>query len=445
MKKILLLGGGLSTTSLIKYLLDNSEKYDWTLRIGDIQLDFIKEKINNHPRGECFKFDVENQEQLFEEVSNADIVISMLPARFHIFVAKAAVELGKNMVTASYVSDDIKALDNKAKEKGVLVLMEMGVDPGIDHMSAMQIIDKIKDRGGKIKLFKSFTGGLVAPKYDNNPWNYKFTWNPRNVVVAGQGVSQFIRNGKYKYIPYNQLFSRIERVTFSDVGEFEAYANRDSLKYREIYGLKDIPTIFRGTLRRPGFCKTWNVFVQLGMTDDNFFVEDVANMTYREFINTFLPYHKTMTVEEKIAKIFNLSEDSSILYKLRWLGLFSDEKIELVKATPAQILQHLLMKKWALDEGDKDMIVMRHLFEYEINHKLEQIESSLVVYGNDHTAMSITVGTPLAIAVKRILNGDLTGSGVQRPVKKEIYEPILEELKEYGIVFREKIIKENDL
>jgi len=444
MKKILLLGGGLSTTSLIKYLLDNSEKYDWKLRIGDIQLDFIKEKIDNHPRGECFKFNVENQKQLYDEVSNADIVISMLPAKFHFFVATAAIKLGKNMVTASYVSDEIKALDYKAKKKGVIILMEMGVDPGIDHMSAMQIIDKIKDRGGKINLFKSFTGGLVAPKNDNNPWNYKFTWNPRNVVIAGQGVSQFIRNGKYKYIPYNQIFSRIDRITFSDVGEFEAYANRDSLKYREIYGLKDIPTIFRGTLRRPGFCKAWNVFVQLGMADDSYLVEDVANMTYREFTNTFLAYHKTMTVEEKIAKLFNLSEDSSILYKLRWLGLFSDEKIGLSKATSAQILQHLLMKKWALDEGDKDMIVMRHLFEYEINNELEQIESSLVVYGNDHTAMSITVGTPLAIAVKRILNGDLSGSGVQRPVKKEIYEPILEELKKYGIIFHEKIMKKND-
>ncbi len=444
MKKILLLGGGLSTTSLIKYLLNNSEKYDWQLRIGDIQLDFIKEKIGNHPRGECFKFEVENQKQLFDEVSKTDIVISMLPAKFHHFVATAAVELGKNMVTASYVSDDIKALDNKAKEKGVLILMEMGVDPGIDHMSAMQIIDKIKARGGKINLFKSYTGGLVVPKYDNNPWNYKFTWNPRNVILAGQGVSKFIRHGKYKYIPYHQVFSRIERITFNEVGEFEAYANRDSISYREIYGIKDIPTIFRGTLRRPGFCKAWNVFVQLGMTDDSYLVEDVANMTYREFTNTFLAFHKTMTVEEKIAKLFNLSEDSSILYKLRWLGIFSNEKIGLIKATPAQILQHLLMKKWALEEGDKDMIVMRHLFEYEINNKIEQIESSLVVYGNDHTAMSITVGTPLAIAVKRILNGELTGSGVERPVKKEIYEPILEELKDYGVIFQERVIKENE-
>ncbi len=444
MQKILLLGGGLSTTSFIKYILDNAEKYDWKLRIGDQQLAPIKKQLANHPRGECFDFDVTNQEQLYHEVSEADIVVSMLPARFHHFVARAAVELGKNMVTASYVSEDIKELDSKAKQKGVLILMEIGLDPGIDHMSAMQIIDKIKDQGGKINLFKSFTGGLVAPKFDNNPWNYKFTWNPRNVILAGQGVSKFIRNNKYKYIPYNQLFTRIERITFDEVGEFEGYANRDSLKYREIYGLENIPTMFRGTLRRPGFCKSWDVFVKLGMTDDSYLMEDVANMTYREFTNSFLVYHKTKTVEEKIINLFNLKEDSSILYKLRWLGLFSDEKIGLVEATPAQILQHILMKKWALDEGDKDMIVMRHLFEYEINNKSEQIESSLVVYGGDHTAMSITVGTPLAIAVKRILTGNLTGSGVQIPITKDIYEPILNELKEFGVIFKEKKFKEGN-
>ncbi len=444
MKKILLLGGGLSTASLIKFLLDNSEEYNWKLRIGDQQLDFIKKKLDNHPRGECFNFDVTNQEQLYHEVSEADIVISMLPSRFHHFVARAAVDLKKNMVTASYVSNDIKALDEKAKKNGVLILMEIGVDPGIDHMSAMQIIDKIKAKSGKINLFKSFTGGLVAPKYDNNPWNYKFTWNPRNVVLAGQGTSKFIRNGKYKYIPYHRLFTRTERITFDEVGEFEGYANRDSLKYREIYGLEDIPTIFRGTLRRPGYCKSWNIFVQLGMTDDSYIMENVANMTYREFTNSFLVYHKTMALEEKIAKFFNLTEDSSILYKLRWLGLFSDEKIGLIEATPAQILQHLLMKKWALDEGDKDMIVMKHLFEYKLNGKTEQIESSLVVYGNSHTAMSITVGMPLAIAVKRILNGELTGSGIKIPIEKDIYDPILKELQEYGVVFKEKVIHEKD-
>jgi len=444
MKKILLLGAGLSTINLIKYLLDNSEQYDWTLRIGDQSLDLAKKKIGTHPRCTYFNFDVTNQDQLFKEISQSDIVISMLPVRFHHHVAAVSVELGKNMVTASYVSDEIKAMNEAAKQKGIIILMEIGVDPGIDHMSAMKIIDEIKMRGGKINLFKSFTGGLIAPKHDNNPWNYKFTWNPRNVVLAGQGVSKFIRNGKYKYIPYNRVFTRTERVFFDEVGEFEAYANRDSLKYREIYGLKNIPTMFRGTLRRPGFCKSWNIFVQLGMTDDSYQLEEMDKMSYRDFTNSFFSYNRTMSLEEKMARLFNLSEDSSILYKMRWLGLFSDEKIGLKRATPAQVLLHLLKKKWALDDNDKDMIVMKHLFEYSINDKREQIESSLVVYGNDHTAMSITVGTPLAIAVKHILLGNFTCTGVQIPIKKEIYEPILEELKEYGIRFNEKKIEEKD-
>jgi saccharopine dehydrogenase (NADP+, L-glutamate forming) len=440
MKQILLIGAGLSTGSLISYLLKNADAHDWHIRIGDQELDIINKKINGHPRAEGFILDVNNQEQLYDEVQKADMVISMLPARFHYLVAEACVALGKNMATASYATPEIKKLDEKAKEKGVAIMMELGVDPGIDHMSAMQIIDNIKEQGGKITLFKSFTGGLVAPKYDNNPWNYKFTWNPRNVVVAGQGVSQFIRNGRYKYIPYTKLFSRTERVFFDEVGEFEGYANRDSLSYRKIYGIDDIPTIFRGTLRRPGFCKSWNVFVQLGMTDDTYYIENLENMTYRDFINAYLPYDATMSAEEKVSKMFDLPEDSSVLYRLRWLGLFEDKKIGLIHATPAQVLQHLLEKKWALDEGDKDMLAMQHQFEYELNGETKRLKSSLVVYGSDtETAMSLTVGTPLGIAVKLLLSGEIKAQGVTIPVTKNIYEPILKELKEYGIAFNERI------
>ena len=441
-KKILLLGAGLSTKSLIKYLLDKSAEYNWKVRIGDLNLDTIIEKTNNHPNSEAFVFDINNSEQLHNEVKNADIVVSMMPARFHHLVARACIDHNKNMVTASYVSPEIKAMEQEAKEKGLLILMEMGVDPGIDHMSAMEVINRLKSKGYKLTLFKSFTGGLVAPNYDNNPWNYKFTWNPRNVVLAGQGTSMFIRNGKYKYIPYCQVFKRTERVFVDEVGEFEAYANRDSLKYREIYGLKDIPTLFRGTLRRPGYCKGWDIFVQLGMTDDTYYMEDLKDMTYREFTNSFLPYSKTYCVEEKIRKMFNLSEDSLTLYKLRWLGLFSSEKIGLEKATPAQVLQHLLLKKWALDEGDKDMIVMQHQFEYEKEDgKREQIHSSMVVYGTDEdTAMSLTVGTPVAIGTKMILTGEIKDTGVKIPVEENIYKPVLNELKQYGIKFKEKFI-----
>ena len=443
MKKILVLGAGLSTSSLIKYLLDNSDKNNWIVRVGDYIIDMAKARVKNHKNAETFTFDVNNEKQREEEISKADIVISMLPARFHHLVARDCVRLNKNMVTASYVSKEVKELDQEAKNKGLILLNEIGVDPGIDHMSAMQVINRIKEQGGKITEFESNTGGLVAPKYDNNPWNYKFTWNPRNVVLAGQGTSQFLHDGRYKYIPYNKLFKRVDRVNVLDVGEFEAYANRDSLSYRKIYGLDDIKTMFRGTLRRPGYSRAWNLFVQLGITDDSYVIEDSENMTYRQFVNSFLPYNPTRPVEEKLADYLDFEQDSQEMYKLRWLGIFENKKIGLKAASPAKILQKLLMEKWGLDEGDIDMIVMQHQFTYEINNETKKIKSSMVVYGEDseYTAMAITVGTPLAIAVKLILNGKIKLTGVQIPILKEIYEPILEELKQFKIKFIEEEVK----
>ena len=441
MKKIFLIGAGLSTSTLIEYILDNSEKYNWKLRIGDMSVETARKKINGHANGELVKFDIYNEEQREVEIKNADIVVSMLPARMHYIVAKCCLKFKKNMITASYVSKEIRDLDEEAKNKGIIILNELGVDPGIDHMSAMSIVDKIKDNGGKLIAFRSYTGGLVAPKHDNNPWNYKFTWNPRNVVVAGQGsAAQIIVNGKYKYIPYHRLFKRIDRTEVLDFGEFEVYMNRDSLKYRKAYQLEKIPTMIRGTLRRPGFCKAWDVLVQLGVTDDSYTIENSENMTYRDFINTFLRYEEKIPVEQKIMDKLDIHEDSIVMYKLRWLGLFKDKKIKLKNATPAQILQKLLMKRWKLDIDDKDMIVMQHKFEYIIDDRKKRIISSIVVKGrnNVHTAMSITVGMPVAIAMKMVLTGKIKKTGVHIPVKREIYEPIMNELETYGIKFIEE-------
>lgn len=442
MQHILILGAGLSASSLIQYLLAESEIQDWQIRLGDLSVETAKSKINNHPRGEAFFFDVNNEDQCREEVKKANIVISMLPASLHFKVARACVDFGVNMLTASYVSPQIAALDEEAKAKGVLILNEIGVDPGIDHMSAMQVIDRIKSEGGEIISFQSSTGGLVAPKYDNNPWNYKFTWNPRNVVVAGQGVSTFIRNGNYKYIPYHKLFKRILRTNVLNYGEFEIYPNRDSLKYREIYGLKNIPSMFRGTMRRPGFSKSWDVFVQLGMTDDTFIIEDSENMTYREFVNSFLRYEPNIPVEAKLAKYMGIEEDSEIMYKLRWLDLFKPIQIGLKRATPAQILQHILQKKWVLDKDDKDMIVMQHRFEVSIGEHKKTILSSMAVEGSDqiHTAMSKTVGYPVAIACKLILTNQINDIGVILPIASSVYTPILKELATLGIEFIEEEI-----
>jgi len=292
--------------------------------------------------------------------------------------------------------------------------------------------------------FESFTGGLVAPESDDNPWNYKFAWNPRNVVLAGAGGAvKFKQEGRYKYIPYHQLFRRTEIVDLPGYGSFEGYANRDSLKYREAYGLKDIPTIYRGTFRRPGFCRAWDVFVKLGATDDSYVIEDSENMTYRQFINSFLAYNPDDSVELKLMHYMKMDHDSDVMRKLEWLDLFKEIKIGLPRATPAQILQHILEKKWTMKENDLDMIVMYHLFGYRLNGEYHALQSYMVNKGQNklHTAMATTVGLPVGIAAKMILNGKITTPGIHTPISKEIYEPVLNELEEYGITFEEREVE----
>ncbi|MFW6020398.1 MAG: saccharopine dehydrogenase C-terminal domain-containing protein [Bacteroidales bacterium] len=441
MKKILILGAGMSSSSLITYLLDCTEKYNWKLTVGDKDLQLARSKVNNHENAEAIEFDISDKERRQKVISEHDVVVSMLPARMHPMVAEDCIAYKKHMVTASYVSDAIKAMDEKARSNGIAMLNELGVDPGIDHMSAMKLVDEIRQKNGEIVLFKSSTGGLIAPKFDTNPWNYKFTWNPRNVVVAGQGTSMFIRNGRYKYIPYHKLFSRVEKTKVLNYGDFEVYPNRDSLKYREIYGLQNIPTIFRGTLRRPGFCQAWDVFVQLGMTDDTYQMQDVQNMTWRQFINSFLKYEPSKRVEDKVCEYLSLNPDGEIMQRLSWLGIFKDTPVEMNQGTPAQILQKLLEEKWALQPGDRDMIAMQHKIEYQLGNKHKRITSSMVTIGKEapHTAMSITVGTPVAIAVKLLLTGKLNVTGVHVPTKPEIYKPILDEMEDVGIKFVDEV------
>ena len=442
MRKILIIGAGRSSASLIKYLLDKSAQENLHITIGDVSIENAKNQINNHKNATAVVLDVFNAAQRVDAIKNADIVISMLPARFHIEVAKDCVTHNKHMVTASYVSDEMKALDTEVKEKGLVFMNEIGLDPGIDHMSAMQIIDKIHDEGAKMLLFESFTGGLVAPESDTNLWNYKFTWNPRNVVLAGQGgAAMFIQENTYKYIPYHKLFRRTEFLNIDGYGKFEGYANRDSLKYRSIYNLENVPTMYRGTIRKVGFSRAWNVFVQLGMTDDSYTIEDSKNLSYRDFTNLFLAYSPTDSVELKFRSYLKIDQDDIMWDKFLELDIFNaDKKVSLSNATPAQILQEILSEKWTLEAADKDMIVMHHKFGYELNNERYQIESSMVIKGDDqtYTAMAKTVGLPVAMATLRILNGDITTPGVQLPITKEVYAPILKELEDYGITFVEK-------
>jgi saccharopine dehydrogenase (NADP+, L-glutamate forming) len=443
MQTVLILGAGLSSTTLIKYFLDNSQQ-KWKIRVGDINLKNAVERVNGHPQGEAFRFDVHDPAQRRKEVEQASIVISMLPARMHHLVAECCVDLERNMVTASYLSSAIKALDNKAREKGIVLMNECGVDPGIDHMSAMQMLNLIKEEGGCLKAFESSTGGLVAPGYENNPWKYKFTWNPRNVVLAGHDGARFLHNGKFKYIPYHKVFSRIETIKVPDLGEFEVYGNRDSLTYRETYGLHNLETMFRGTIRRPGFCEAWDIFVQLGATDDTYIMENTEEMSYRDFINSFMAYRTDIPVEEKLINYLDLDSKSNMMERLRWLGIFEDTKIGVAGLSPAKILQKILEKKWQLEPQDKDMIVMQHQFDFEKKGIRKKRYSTMVCIGEDtkHTAMSMTVGLPLAMVARRILEGEYTEKGVQLPIQAEIYNPVLEELKTYGIRFVEEEVSQ---
>jgi saccharopine dehydrogenase-like NADP-dependent oxidoreductase len=441
MRKILIIGAGRSASSLIKYLLDKSESENLLLTIADLSEALANKKTGNHKNARAISFDVCNDEQRKQEIQQADIVISMLPAHLHIEVAKDCIFYKKSMITASYISEEMKNLDSQAKENQIVLMNEIGLDPGIDHMSAMKIMDEIKSIGGKIILFESFCGGLVAPESDTNLWNYKFTWNPRNVVLAGQGgAAKFIQEGTYKYIPYHKLFRRTEFLEVEGFGRFEAYANRDSLKYREIYGLQNAETCYRGTIRRVGFSKAWDVFVQLGMTDDTYILDDSEHLSNRDFVNLFLPYHPTDSVEIKLRHQLKIDQDDVIWDKLLELDLFSKSVVTGLKnATPAQMLEKILSYKWSLQPEDKDMIVMYHKIGYEINGEQKQIDSTMVCLGDDqiYTAMAKTVGLPVAIATLKILNGEIQTTGVQLPISKEVYLPILKELEQYGVVFKE--------
>lgn len=439
MSKILIIGAGRSTSSLISYLLRQSGTYNWEITVADTNKSLTEEKVRGFANAKAITFDVTNATEREAVIKTNDFVISMLPAFMHADVARDCVKFGKHIATASYVSADMKALDAEAKQKGLLLLNECGLDPGIDHASAMKIIDHLKSLGAEINLFKSYCGGLVAPESNDNPWGYKFSWNPRNVVLAGQGTAQFIDGGELKYIPYSNLFTQIETIEVEGYGKFDAYANRDSISYKEPYGLNNIKTLLRGTLRQVGYCKAWNVFVKLGLTDDSRKIKEANKLTYTQLIDSLLPKVEGTTLE-KLKTFMQNDWDADVLEKLNYLELFDNRKIKLAEGSPAELLQNLLEEKWKLHHGDKDMIVMQHLFEYTLNNKKHKLTSSLVVIGDDeeHTAMAKTVGLPLAITVKNFLTGKFKLSGVQIPTVKEIYEPLLAELEELGIIFKEK-------
>jgi saccharopine dehydrogenase-like NADP-dependent oxidoreductase len=440
MKRVLVLGAGRSSSSLIKYLLDNARACEWHVTVGDVSFDTAREKIGTSGSGEAVRFDMNHTERSKEIISGADIVISLLPPHFHPLVALRCLEAGKHFLSASYVSDELKAFDKEARAKNLLFLNECGLDPGIDHLSAMHLIDGIRAKGGTITAFESFTGGLIAPETDpGNPWRYKFTWNPRNVVMAGQGTAKYLYDGKSKYIPYQQLFRRTTPIHVRGHGNYEGYANRDSLRYIQTYGLTGVGTMLRGTLRHEGFCAAWNILVQLGCCDDTYLMEKVSQMTHAQFIDSFLPPLPGENLEEKLCLHFGLQRDSREVEMLKWSGFFDDTAVGLKEGTPAKILECILSKKWALFPEDRDQIVMWHRFAYVSEGRNKEIQASLVAKGSDavYTAMSKTVGLPLGISTKLIAMSKIRARGVVIPTMEEFYRPVLLELGAYGITLDE--------
>ena len=423
MKTVLLIGAGKSATVLIDYLIAEAKKKIWHVTIADANREQVLSKTNHSPFAEAVGLNVTNDKDRSAVIEKADLVISMMPPALHYLVAKDCVEHGKHLLTASYLDDKMKSFDAKVKEKGLLFLCEMGLDPGIDHMSAMKIIDEIKAGGGKVTSFKSHCGGLVAPESDNNPWHYKISWNPRNVVLAGKAGAEYKANGKTVHKDYKQLFADCGEVKIDGLGSLAFYPNRDSLSYMPVYQLEDAATFVRTTLRYPDYCKGWNSVVQSGLTNDTDAL-DTNNTNFKQWASPLLPF---------------INNENKAM--LGFLGFFDDETIPVAAKNSADVLQHLLETKLAMQEHDKDMIVMLHEIEFEnAAGKKQKIESSLIVKGEDNlrTAMAKTVGLPLGIAAKFILEEKIKMSGVHIPIHKEIYKPVLNELEKCGVIFKEE-------
>jgi saccharopine dehydrogenase-like NADP-dependent oxidoreductase len=434
-KNVLILGAGMVSRPMVRYLFENT---DFHVTMASRTVSKAEKIIDGNPKGNAISLNVKDEALLEKLVSESDLTVSLLPYEYHVKVANFCIKYNKQMVTTSYVSEEMKALDEVAKDSGILILNECGLDPGIDHMSAMRVIHDLHKKGGKIVSFRSTTGALPSHESNTNPFGYKFSWAPRGVLLASKNSSRWLEDGKELFFPGEKLFENYTLQDVPDVGSFENYPNRNSVPYKEIYGLCDSKTVYRGTFRMTGWCETMRKIVALGWLSENP-VENFNGKTYGDLTRKIIGAGLKDDIFQATARFLDLKPYSTVMKRLEWLGLFSDEPLPEGQDNPLDYLNVLTIKKMALGEEERDMIVMHHEFIAEYENKKEYVTSTLVDYGilNDDSAIARTVSIPAAIAVRMILEKKINITGVHIPVIPEIYNPILDELEEINIVFKE--------
>ena len=436
MKNVLVLGAGLVARPLVNYLLERPE---FAVVVADVEPARAEKLVAGHPRGRAIPLDIADRGALAAAIGRADLAVSMVPYTFHPIVAELAIELGKHMVTASYAGPAMKAFDARAKEKGVILLNELGLDPGIDHMEAMRIIHEVHESGGRVLAFTSWCGGLPAPESNTNPFGYKFSWSPRGVLLASKNSARFLKDGRIVSIPAADLFAAPEIIPIPGLGEYEGYPNRDSVSYRETYGIPEAQTVLRGTLRYAGWCETLRKMVELGLLDET--AKDRAGATFLGLMKELSQAAPDADVRAAVAARLGLGRDSAVLSRLDWLGLFEERPLPAANGSAFDNLTALMVDKLAYAPGERDMIILQHEFLVRTaTGRNERIVTSLIDYGvpGGDSSMSRTVGLPAAIGARLVLEGRIRAAGVQVPVLPEIYEPILEELAALGVRFVEK-------
>lgn len=445
MKHILVLGAGQSTSYLIGHLLAEAQEKDWFVTVCDRIAALANQRVQGHPRGQAIGLDINDTSARNALVGKADIVVNMLTRPFQHLIAVDCLNNNAHMLTASYEDIRIRSLEADAHRKNLLILNEMGLDPGIDHMMGMSMIDRIRDGGGVVTSFRSYGGGLPVPEVETNPLRYAITWNPRNVMMAGEDGAIYKEDGKIKVLPFHQVFQRTWNVDVDGVGTFEAYPNRDSLAYEHVLGLKQNHTMVRGTLRYPGWSETWQNVVHLGLANESLRIPNIRDMTYRELTEMFLPaLENKLRLEQQMANYLGISPTGGIMQNLKWLGLFSKEKIGLEVDTVAEVMIHLMQQKLRLPEGTPDMVILVHEIEAvypDENNRAEKITDTMIEYGvpRGETAISRTVGLPLAVTTDLILRGKIPLSGCHIPTHPAIYKPVLAELEKAGIHSKEVV------